>query len=144
MSRGDYDLNVMDGTMDTEASWKQLSQYVDLYKFHWELALKLCIFFLGISGGVSAYVIRNQNVDYMAAALAIPIGLCLFGTWLAHRSIPGLLYLRDEAQRLGVELQLQSHPEFRSLVTFVKALRVLLLVCAVGMLALWWLIISIS
>ncbi|WP_041590130.1 hypothetical protein [Teredinibacter turnerae] len=126
--------------MDTEANWKQLNQYIDLYKFHWDLALKLCIFFLGISGAVSAYVIKNQDVEYMGISLVIPIGLCLFGSWLAHSSLPGLHLIRNEAQRLGEDLNLESYPEFRSLITFVNALRFLLFTCAVGMLVLWFLI----
>ncbi|WP_024462044.1 hypothetical protein [Marinimicrobium sp. LS-A18] len=116
--------------------WNQLNQYVDLYKFHWELALKLCVFFLGISGAVAAYVIKNQETPYMAAALVLPFVLCTFGAGLSHRSLPGLKLIREEAVRIGDELELPTHPEFRSLVTFVKALRFILGGSAVGLVAL--------
>lgn len=112
----------------------QLDQYVDLYKFHWELALKICIFFLGISGAVSAYVLKNQHIDYMSLALVLPIGLCSFGAWLSHRSMPGLFLIRREAQRIGAELQFQTYPEFRSLVTFVGALRYIFGASVIGLL----------
>lgn len=120
--------------------WDQLNQYVDLYKFHWELSLKLCVFFLGISGAISAYVIKNQNIEYMSFALVLPIGLCLFGWYFAHRSISGLHRMRKEAYRLGEELKLQSYPEFRSLITFVGMLRIIFGLASLGMLVLWWLI----
>ena len=81
--------------MNETKLWNQLNQYVDLYKFHWELALKICIFFIGISGAISAYVIKNQDTGYMPFALFLPIGICSFGLWLAHRSMPGLNLIRE-------------------------------------------------
>jgi len=113
--------------------WNQINQYVDLYKFHWELALKICVFFLGISGAVSAYVLANQKASYMGLALILPIVLCGFGGWLAYRSMPGLRLMREEAQRLGRELQLQSYPEFRSLISFVGILRFIFGTAAIGL-----------
>lgn len=120
--------------------WNQLNQYVDLYKFHWELSLKICTFFLGIAGAVAAYVLKNQDVHYMALALILPIALCIFGAWLSHRSLPGLHLIRNEAQRLGKELELESYPEFRSLVAFVSILRFIFSGSVIGLLGLWLLI----
>lgn len=114
-----------------------LSHYIGLYKFYWDLALKLCMFFVGASGAVSAYVIKNQDVPYMGIALLIPITMCLFGAWLSHSSLTGLAILRDEAIRLSKELEQESYPEFRSLILFISALRILLFLCAVGMVILW-------
>lgn len=126
--------------MSESKLWNQINQYVDLYKFYWDLSLKLFMFFVGASGAVSAYVIKNQEVSYMGISLVIPISFCIFGAWLIHRSMPGFKLMREEVQRLADELELESHPEFRSLITFVSAVRALLICCAVGMLALWLLL----
>lgn len=117
-----------------------LAHYIGLYKFYWDLALKLCMFFLGASGAVSAYVIKNQDIEYMGLALLIPIVMCIFGAWLAHTSLSGLNFMRDEVIRLSQELKQQSYPEFKSLVSFVKALRILFSLSAIGMIGLWGLI----
>lgn len=115
----------------------QLSDFIGLYKFYWELVLKLSIFIVGSSGAVSAYVIKNQNIEIMGFALLIPIAMCIFGTWLAHTRLPGLEIMRDEAMRLSVELGQKSYAEFSSLVIFTSALRILLLMCSIGMVILW-------
>ncbi|MBG56826.1 MAG: hypothetical protein CMK46_00890 [Porticoccus sp.] len=113
-----------------------LSDFLNLYKFYWEVAIKLCIFFVGSAGAVSAYVIKNQNVAYMGLALVIPIVMCIFGSWLAYTRIPGLKFMRDEVERLSKELGQESYLELGSLVIFTKALGALLLLCALGMIIL--------
>ena len=117
-----------------------LSHYIGLYKFYWDLSVKLCMFFLEASGAVSAYVIKNQDIEYMGVALIIPIMLCIFGTWLTHSSLPGLNFMRNEVKHLSQELNQQSYPEFKSLISFVGALRVLFSLSAIGMIGLWGLI----
>lgn len=117
-----------------------LSHYIGLYKFYWDLALKLCMFFLGASGAVSAYVIKNQDIEYMGIALLIPIVMCMFGAWLAHTSLPGLNFMRNEVKRLSQELKQQSYPEIKSLISFVGTLRIVFSLTAIGMVGLWGLI----
>jgi len=117
-----------------------LSHFIGLYKFYWDLAIKLCMFFLGASGAVSAYVIKNQDIEYMGLALLIPIVMCVFGARLTHTSLPGLTFMRHEVIRLSQELKQQSYPEFKSLISFVSALRILFSLIAIGMIGLWSLI----
>ena len=68
---------------DMGSAWKQLDQYVDLYKFHWDLCIKLNLFTLGISGAMSAYVLKNQGLPLMEYALFLPILLSAFMASLA-------------------------------------------------------------
>jgi len=117
-----------------------LSDYIGLYKFYWDLALKLCIFFLGASGAVSAYVIKNQDIEFMGIALLIPIVMCIFGAWLTYTSLSGLTFMREEVKRLSQELKQLSYPDFKSLISFVRVLCVVFTLSAVGMMGLWGLI----
>lgn len=123
-----------------ESAWKQLDQYVDLYKFHWDLCIKLNLFTLGISGAMSAYVLKNQGLPLMEYALFLPILLSAFMAWLAHRSTPGVILIRDEVRKLAQQLQLDTHPEFRSLVSFLFATKVLCALSALGLLGLFWVV----
>ena len=111
--------------------------FIGLYKFYLDLVLKLSIFIVGSAGAVSAYVIKNQDIEIMGFALFIPIAMCIFGAWLAHTRLPGLEVMRDEARRLSEELEQKSYAEFSSLVIFTGALRFLLVLCAIGMVLLW-------
>lgn len=117
--------------------WNQLNQYVDLYKFNWELSVKLCLFLLGISGAITAYVIKNQVIEYMHFALALPLMLCSIGFWLACHSLPGLNSLENEMKRLSELLELESYPEFSSLEFFVGMTRYIFFTAIVGLVILW-------
>jgi hypothetical protein len=122
--------------MSDDKNWKHLDQYVDLYKFHWNLAIKLCIFILGFSGAIAAYVIKNQDVSLIYWALFLPMFLCFFGFRLSRSSLPGLDLMRSEAVRLGSELKLVSHPEFRSLISFVNIIQYIFALTLVGLMIL--------
>lgn len=123
--------------MSEDKIWKQLSQYIDLYKFHWDLSLKLTIFIIGLSGAIAAYCIKNQGEPMMQFALVLPVIICCFGVWLAHRSLPGLHLMRNQVAKFAVDLDLNSHPEFRSLITFVGAIRFLFGATALGLVILF-------
>ncbi|WP_282167409.1 hypothetical protein [Shewanella japonica] len=117
--------------------WKQMDQYIDLYKFYWDLSLKVCTYFIGIAGAISAYTLKNQDVEFMSFALILPIGLSIFGLYLAHTSLPGLKLVRDEVEKIGNHLNLNTYPEFRSLITFISALRLIFGSCVIGLIYLF-------
>ena len=123
--------------MSDNKQWKQICQYVDLYKFHWDLSLKLTIFIIGLSGAIAAYCIKNQGEPMMQFALVLPVVICFFGIWLSHRSLPGLHLMRNQVAKFADDLNLDSHPEFRSLITFVGAIRFLFGSTALGLITLF-------
>ena len=120
-----------------EDSSKQLAHYIDLYKFHWELSLKLTIFTLGVSGALAAYVLKNQAIPLMEFVLLLPILLSGFMSWLAHRSANGITLIRNEAIRLAQELNWKSQPEFRSLISFLFTAKILCVASTLGLLILF-------
>lgn len=120
-----------------ESAWKQLDQYIDLYKFYWGLVIKLNVFALGVAGAISSYVLGNQDADLIQYALLIPTGLNSFIAWLAFRSLPGMILVRDEVENIAGALDLKTYPEFRSLLSFMRATYALCGLTALGMLILF-------
>jgi hypothetical protein len=117
--------------------WKQLDLYCDLYKFYWGLAIKLCVFILGLSGAIAAYALKNQAVPLIHWALFLPFFLCIFGAKLSKDSLPNLEVMRDEVVSIAGSLGLDTHPEFTSLVDFTKALRYVFIITLIGLLAIF-------
>lgn len=117
--------------------WKLFDAYVGLYKFYWELSVKLVMFTLGISGAIAAYAIKNVSEPYVALGLLIPAVLSLFMAWLAHESGPGLNHANAEILRLAKKLELESWPTFDSLVHFVFVCKFVFALVGVGLVSLW-------
>lgn len=124
-----------------EKDWKLFDTYIGLYKFYWELALKLVVFTLGISGAISAYVIKNHSQDYMAYALLIPCIFSIFLAWLSHISTPGMQFAQNEVQRLANVLEIDSVPTFNSLLRFMFISKVIFSSVAVGLVSLLFILI---
>ena len=112
---------------------QQLSQYVDLYKFYWNVALKLMMFTTGASGAVAAYCIKNENGAPMELALILPFLLCVFCIALSHFSLPSLKLMKAECFVFAKALKLTSLPDFSALILFSMAVRYLFGLTAIGL-----------
>ena len=122
---------------EQEQLWRQLDQHKDLYKFYWGLCLKINAFSLGVAGAISAYYLSHQNQPYMALSLVLPIFICLYVAHLTKEGLPETKIMRDEVIRLSRDaLGLPVWPEYRSLLSFIKATQYFNFLVALGLVGL--------
>lgn len=63
-----------------QLNWNRYALHIDLYKFYFELIIKLNIFYYGITGAIlSFYLSKNVNNTQLEYVLFLPVffGLCI-------------------------------------------------------------------
>lgn len=124
------------GEPDPEFVWRQYSLWIDFYKFHMELLLKVNTFFYLITGGIVTYYLAHPEQRMLRLALCLPV---LIGTALAATAIYGgtLVGLqRREVRRLGGLLNCGPPPNVNGLQVGLWATAIIFLVASAALLAL--------
>jgi len=119
--------------MNSENDWKKLDQCRDIYKFHWHLSLQLCIFTLGISGGISAYAIKHADSTLVQYVIWLPFFLCIVGYKLSKAFLPNINSLSVEVKRLESRLGVKSFMTLDLLVSFIEASKSIFVILMAGL-----------
>jgi hypothetical protein len=112
---------------------KLYDTFIDLYKFYWGIAIKLFIFNLGLTGAISAYVIKNQSEPLLIYSLAVPIIFTFFVSWLGYISKPGMELSEQKAIEASEKMGLSAHPEFKSLIRFMSVTKIICFLIGIGL-----------
>lgn len=96
-----------------EFLWKELQTDIDLYKFYFDLLIKSSTFFFAITGGISAYFLKN-NGSTLRYSLLLPIlmnlGFVIVSFWSSGKV---KLMIRDfeaTCDKIGFDEPYDMHP----------------------------------
>ncbi|WP_321479784.1 hypothetical protein [uncultured Bacteroides sp.] len=94
----------------SEFLWKEYEKDLELYKFYFNMAIKIIMWYLSVIGAVYAFFISNQTVKYISILLVIPIFLSFLLMCLSASSISVLNHINDDLKDFSNRLNLKSYP----------------------------------
>lgn len=124
--------------MDRELLWKQYEKHIDLFKFYWEIVVKINTFHFAISGAIFSFYFANRSVSEVQYSLVLPalLSFCwaiLFGYGGCANKVT-----RTDMFKICNLLGLEVTPEF---VTLSYVLWVFAVVHAVTCISCVWLVL---
>ncbi|HAV1379305.1 TPA: hypothetical protein JG804_004443 [Vibrio parahaemolyticus] len=99
-----------------QLNWNRYAMHIDLYKFYFDLIIKINIFYYGITGAIlSFYLSSNANNTHLEYALLLPI---FFGICFTMLCIVGdrlLVFSQADIDNLARNMNLEIAVETSSL-----------------------------
>jgi hypothetical protein len=95
-----------------ELSWKQYEKHIELYKFYWEIVVKINTFHFVIAGAIISFYFSRSDVSGVQWALLLPALLSLCWAIVFGYGAAANLVTRKDIFALRDQLELQVAPEF--------------------------------
>ena len=103
-----------------ELLWRQYAQHIDLYKFYFEVTIKLTAFHYAITGAILSYYFTQPPDSMVRWALLLPVVLSSGLGFIFWRGASLLEITREDVFSLRDQLRLEVSPEFAVLVLLLK------------------------
>lgn len=116
--------------------WKQYALHVDLYKFYFDLTIKINVFYYAITGAILSYYFQHggDRVARFSLVLPVAISFALGGLFWYGSQLLGVV--RKELFDIRDKLGLSTAPEIMVLTVFLRVTGSLLL--AIGLVLGWY------
>jgi len=122
-------------TNDKEILIKLLDKHIDLYKFYFEITVKINLFFYGITGAIMSYYYANKgDNEYLVFSLLIPLffsGLLVVVFSYGARTLKPI---QDEIVMISDKLDTHAIISIQSLKLFLQTSTVMFLLVFFGIL----------
>lgn len=103
-----------------ENLWRQYTLLVDLYKFYWEIAIKINTFYYAVTGAIVAYYFQNTKNGFSWMGLLLPIFFSLAIGVISFYGATLLGIIRTDVFEIRNSLNLETAPEMQVLVVFLR------------------------
>jgi hypothetical protein len=118
---------------DHETLWKQYALNVDLYKFYLDLVVKVNAYYYAVTGAILTYYFQHPSNTLSRYALLLPIAFSLAISMIFFYGGQLMGVVREELFAIRDQLELQSAPEMRVLVVFLRVFGAILLITGVAL-----------
>ncbi len=106
--------------MNSDSLLKRLEIYVGLFKFYFELAIKICLFYFGVVGAIFSYYFVNANGNELVRySLLIPIIFSLLFSVIFFWGAYTLAPIQQEIKLVSDKLESYSVISIHSLKIFL-------------------------
>lgn len=124
---------------EREILWRDYALSTDLYKFYFELLVKINVVYYAITGGIVSFCLSKfETANYVRWGLLLPTlmaaGLAIFFIYAA----PFATTLRDKAYDLAKKLEIAVPRDFSPLVFALRIFAVLHMIGALGLVVLMY------
>lgn len=117
----------------TVSSWKKYNDSMNLYKYYFDLSLRIIMWYSGVVGAIFAFFVAYQSLMYITYILIIPIFLSILLSALSSSSINMLKIIGVELSNLAKELKLNSYPTTLPLIWIMQSCCVIFMAIAAGL-----------
>lgn len=93
----------------------QYGMMLDVYKFHFEIVLKLLIFYYAVSGGILSYYLSQPNKGFTRYALVLPVFMSIVLGVFAFLGASQVNPMGEDIVRVTGDLQLDPFPSMKLL-----------------------------
>ena len=115
--------------------WAQYEHNTNLYKFYFDLFIKIHLFYYGITGGIIAFYFTNNSIEFIKYSLLLPILVSLALMILFWIGAGMIKVIGDEILLLVEKLDLEAYPDTSMLTigfklsSFFYAVIICLMIC---------------
>lgn len=95
-----------------ELRWSQYEKHIELYKFYWEIVVKINTFHFFIAGGIISFYFSRSEVGGIQWALLLPAFLSFCWAIVFGYGAVANLVTRDDVFKLRDQMGLEVAPEF--------------------------------
>lgn len=113
--------------------WKKYDDNMSLYKFYFDLSIKVIIWSSGVIGAIFTFYIANPTLEYVTNILIIPIFLSLFLTALSIFSAILMKSIGDKFFLLCKQLEMDTYPAITPLKCILVASSLFFFFTAIGL-----------
>lgn len=119
--------------------WEEYKQLIDLFKFYLDLVIKTITATAAISGGIIAYVLKNDSCEknFTCFGILLPVFIC-FGIGLGFlQAIPSTKDLTKALTNLKASLHLELAPHTHNLTKTLRWSGIILIISSFSSLGLF-------
>lgn len=120
-------------TSSLEHYWKKYEDNMNLYKYYFDLSIKIIMWYSSVVGAIFAFFILHRTEQYITFILIIPISLSLFLTSLSVASINLLKVIQSELKKISKKLQMDTYPAIEPLILIMELSSIVFTLVAVGL-----------
>jgi hypothetical protein len=91
--------------------WCQYEHNTNLYKFYFDLFIKIHLFYYGITGGIIAFYFTHKSIELIKYSLLLPILVSLALIILFWIGAGMIKVIGEEILLLTEKLDLQTYPD---------------------------------
>lgn len=100
--------------------WCQYEHNTELYKFYFDLFIKINLFYYGITGGIITFYFTHRTIEVVKYSLLLPILVSLAFAILFWIGASMIKIIGHDIRRLSNDLVLYTYPDTSMLVLGFK------------------------
>lgn len=113
--------------------WKKYDDNISLYKYYFDLSIKIIMWYSSVVGAIFAFFVANQSLKFITYILFIPIFLSIFLFALTVSSIFLLDIIEKDFIDLSQKLNMDSYPTTTPLIWIMYFCCVIFSLIAIGL-----------
>lgn len=113
--------------------WKKYDDNMSLYKYYFDLSIKIIMWYSSIVGAIFAFFVANQSLNFITYILLIPIFLSIFLTALTVSAISLLNVIEEDFIELSQKLNMDSYPTITPLIWIMYCCCFIFCLIAIGL-----------
>lgn len=113
--------------------WKKYDNNMNLYKYYFDLSIKIIMWYSSVVGAIFAFFIANQSLKYIEYILIIPIFLSLILFALSSSFTQLLNVIEKRFIDLSKKLGMSTYPTTIALILIIRCCSLIFISIAVGL-----------